>query len=139
MRGTLTLGLFPQKRQCEPDAFFRIGCSDVVGVAADHGETRIRNQPLVGSRLLDRMHLRLIAGNHQCWRHDSLKDSFFCQVKIRHGFVEAGRSLAIRCGEDLIPVVNHVLRDLGSQPVALGNGRGVLDVNRHHGTAGHDK
>src|SRR5882762_4413886 len=80
--------LFLQERERMRDALVRVGSGDVVRVASNDDEPRIRNLYLVGPRLLHRIHLAAVRGDHQRGRLDTLQDALLREIEVRQRLAE---------------------------------------------------
>src|SRR5262245_34253778 len=120
-RGLLTLLLLLQKRERMTETLVCIRSSDVVRVASNDDKPRFRNEHLVGSRFLHRMHLAAVRGDDERRRGDALQDSLFGEIKFRHRLAETFDTLSIRPAEERVPVLHHLSRRVRTQPVALWN------------------
>src|SRR5262245_60620466 len=117
----LMLLLLFQKREGMTDALVCIGSLDVVRIASNDDEPRVRNLYLVGSRFLDRMHFGAVGGDDERGRTDALENSLFGEIEFRHRLAETLDTLSIRPAEERVPVFDHLSRRVRTQPVPLWN------------------
>src|SRR5262245_37156095 len=84
----VTLLLLLEERERMTETLVCIGRSDVVRVASNDHEPRIRNLQLIGPGFLDRMHLAAVRGDDERGRADALQDALFREIELRHRLAE---------------------------------------------------
>src|SRR5579864_4400965 len=102
--------LLLEKRQGLGDALVRISRGNVVSIAADHDESRIRNLHLVSPYFFDRIHFAAIRRYYQRRSSNALQDALLRKIEVREGFVQAFYALSIWPAEERVPIRNHLLR-----------------------------